>query len=528
MTFSPEIEKRPEPAALTADRPEPLFRGADWDYAKLRTVYDAIERIAVGEFGLDLYPNQIEVITAEQMLDAYSSVGLPLMYRHWSFGKHFATNEVLYRKGLRGLAYEIVINSNPCISYIMEENSMAMQTLVLAHAAFGHNHFFKNNYIFKQWTDAESILDYLDFAKSYIARCEESHGNRAVERILDAAHALMNHGVHRYPRPRPLNLRRERERERERAQHAERTYNDLWRTLPRKDRDDAADEDDTAERKRRLRLPEENILYFLEKVAPRLEPWQREILRIVRNLAQYFYPQKHTKVMNEGCATFVHYQIVNRLSADGLLPEGAMMEILDSHTAVIRQPAFDDPGFSGLNPYALGFAAMKDIYRVCTKPTAEDRAWFPDIAGNGAPWPTLRAVWANYRDESFLLQHLSPQVIRKMKLFSVRDDSDAPELVVTDIHDDPGYREIRRALAHQHDVAAREPDIQVVDVDLAGDRRLILQHRVRDGVLLDRNDAVRVMRYIAELWSYPVRLIEVDAATDEVRREHADVEPSAP
>ena len=71
------------------------------------------------------------MITSEQMLDAYASVGLPLMYRHWSFGKRFAYHETLYRKGLAGLAYEIVINSNPVICYIMEENSMTMQTLVM-------------------------------------------------------------------------------------------------------------------------------------------------------------------------------------------------------------------------------------------------------------------------------------------------------------------------------------------------------------------------------------------------------------
>src|SRR6056297_559045 len=133
----------------------PLFEGSDWDYPRLQMVYDAIERIAFDELGLDIYPNRIEVITFEQMLDAYASIGMPLMYNHWSFGKHFARDELLYRKGMRGLAYEIVINSDPCLSYVMEENSMTMQALVLSHAAFGHNHFFKNNHLFKQWTDAE-------------------------------------------------------------------------------------------------------------------------------------------------------------------------------------------------------------------------------------------------------------------------------------------------------------------------------------------------------------------------------------
>jgi len=82
----------------------------------------------------------------------------------------------------------------------MEENTMTMQALVMAHAAFGHNHFFRNNYLFKEQTDAGGILDYLNFAKSYIARCEERHGIAAVERILDTAHALMDQGVNRYGR----------------------------------------------------------------------------------------------------------------------------------------------------------------------------------------------------------------------------------------------------------------------------------------------------------------------------------------
>src|SRR3546814_16288113 len=117
---------------------------------------------------------------------------MPVYYKHWSFGKQFVTNEMMYRKVLRGLAYELVINSDPCINYLMQENSATMQTLVIAHAAFGHNHFFKNNYVFKQWTDAEGILDYLEFAKRYIAQCEERYGQLLVERGLEAAHSLMN------------------------------------------------------------------------------------------------------------------------------------------------------------------------------------------------------------------------------------------------------------------------------------------------------------------------------------------------
>ena len=504
----------------------PLFTGSDWDYEKLRVTYGAIEEIASEDLGLNIYPNQIEVITAEQMLDAYSSIGMPLMYKHWSFGKHFARDEILYRKGLRGLAYEIVINSNPCISYVMEENSMALQTLVMAHAAFGHNHFFKNNHLFQQWTDADSILNYLEFAKNYIAKCEEKHGFAAVEKVLDAAHALMNQGVNKYPKKRKLDLSHEEGRQREREQYEELRYNDLWRTVPRAGGANARS-DEVAERKRRLRLPEENLLYFLEKTAPKLQPWQRELLRIVRNIAQYFYPQRQTKVMNEGCATWVHYQIVNKLYDSGRLSEGAMLEILDSHTAVVRQPEFDDRDYGGINPYCLGFGMMSDIVRICTEPTDEDRSWFPEIAGNKDPYGTLRHVWANYRDESFILQYLSPHLIRKLKLFTVRNDAEAPDMEVTDIHDESGYKEVRRGLARSYDVAELEPDIQVVDVDLSGDRRLILQHRVRNGVTLDKADTKRVLRYVASLWGYPVRLVEIDAATERWLHEHEEGDPAA-
>jgi stage V sporulation protein R len=514
--------------AARLDAAAPLFTGSNWDFGGLQRVHGAIEKIALDELGLDVYPVQIEVITSEQMLDAYASVGLPLMYRHWSFGKRFAFHEALYRRGLQGLAYEIVINSNPCICYIMEENSMTMQTLVIAHAAFGHNHFFKNNYLFRQWTDANGILDYLSFARDYVAKCEERYGTEAVERVLDAAHALRDHGVNRYAHRSKPSLAEERRRVEEWRAHEEATYNDLWRTVPSsgKGREDPdADEARLKEIKRQLGLPEENLLYLLEKRAPKLDDWQRELIRIVRLTAQYFYPQKQTQMMNEGCATFVHYEIMRRLHDKGLITEGAMLEFLHSHSSVVAQPDFDDPRFSGINPYALGFAMMSDIHRICQKPTAEDREWFPDIAGCGDPWGVLRHAWANYRDESFVLQYLSPAMIRRFRMFHVSDDSSKPVLKVEAIHDEIGYRRIRSALSRQYDLSRREPDVQVVDVDLRGDRCLILAHYVHDGVLLEEKTCRAVLRYTAALWGYSVKLLEIEAATDKTLKAYEVGQP---
>ncbi|ANP86408.1 SpoVR family protein [Rhizobium leguminosarum] len=496
-----------------------LFEGADWDFSTLQRIHDACEEIALGELGLDVYPNQIEVITSEQMLDAYSSTGMPLFYRHWSFGKHFAHHETFYRRGMRDLAYEIVINSSPCISYLMEENTATMQTLVTAHAAFGHNHFFKNNYLFKLWTDAEGILDYLDFAKGYITRCEERYGEAVVERTLDAAHALMSHGVHRYAGKTTIDLRQEEKRQQERRAHEEQIFNDLWRTVPVGKARKAGDSG-LEKRRAALGLPQDNILYFLEKSAPRLQPWQREILRIVRHVAQYFHPQRQTKVMNEGTATFVHYQIMNRLHERGQISDGNFLEFLKSHANVVFQPSYDDRRFSGFNPYALGFAMMQDIERIVTTPTEEDRAWFPDIAGRGDAMAVLRDIWANYRDESFISQFLSPNLIRQLRLFHLYDDPEQTEgVLVSAIHNERGYLRIRRQLSREYDIGWTDPAIDIVDVDLAGDRRLLLQHIVMNGCYLQEADMKLVLQHLADLWGYDVLLQEIDDSNI-VAREH--------
>ncbi len=492
--------------ALDTAASQLLFDSGDWNFNTLRRTFDAIEDVALNQLGLDCYPNQIELISSEQMLDAYSSIGMPIFYHHWSFGKRFARDEKMYRKGYTGLAYEIVINSNPCISYVMEENTMTMQALVMAHAAFGHNHFFKNNYLFREQTDASGILDYLTFAKHYVSRCEEAHGIDAVERILDAAHALMDQGVNRYGRKPGPSLAEEKARAEARIEHERGSYNALWRTLPASGKNPAAANKAAEALHAKLGLPEENLLYFLEKFSPRLRDWERELLRIVRNVAQYFYPQRQTKMMNEGCATWVHYTIMNRLYDQGRIPEGAILEFLASHSGVVFQPEFDDPRYSGINPYALGFAMMRDIERMVTDPTEEDRAFAPDIAGTGDVMAVLKHAWANFRDDSFIAQYLSPHLIRQMRLFQLADREDESEYRVAAIHDERGYRRVRRALAAQYDPGERDPNIQATEANLRGDRRLTLTHWVRNKVPLAERDAQATLAYVAELWGYDVEL----------------------
>ena len=491
-------------ATSTVRKPKPLPAGSEWSFESIDRYNSEIARVAA-DYGLDTYPVQIEIITAEQMMDAYASVGMPVNYHHWSFGKHFLATEKGYRRGQMGLAYEIVINSDPCIAYLMEENTLPMQGLVIAHAAYGHNSFFKGNYLFRTWTNADAIIDYLIFARNYIAQCEERHGEEAVELLLDSCHALMNLGVDRYKRPQKLSLAQEQLRQQEREAYLQSQVNDLWRTLPSFD----ARDDDRGERQRFPAEPEENLLYFIEKNAPLLEPWQREIVRIVRKIAQYFFPQRQTQVMNEGWATFWHYTLLNTLYDEGLLADSFMLEFLQSHTNVVAQPPYNSRWYSGINPYALGFAMWRDIRRICENPTDEDRRWFPDIAGSD--WrKTFDFAMRNFKDESFVAQYLSPKVMRDLRLFSVLDDDSADKLKVSAIHDDSGYQRLRAVLSEQYNLGAREPNIQVWNVDLRGDRSLTLRHQQHLRRPLD-DSADEVMKHLSRLWGFTARLESTDA-----------------
>lgn len=475
-----------------------LSTTSEWTFDLIKAFEHRIANIA-DSYGLDTFPNQIEIITSEQMMDAYSAVGMPVGYYHWSFGKQFLEVEQQYLQGHTALAYEIVINSNPCIAYLLEENTICLQALVIAHASYGHNSFFKNNDLFKTWTNPSSIIDYLIFARNYVSSCEEKYGVEAVEAVLDACHALRNFGVDRYRRAPKLSLEKEKELQKDREEYLQQQINVLWSTIPehKKEKSDYV-EHFPAE-------PQENLLYFIEKNAPLLEPWQRELVRIVRKIAQYFYPQRQTKVMNEGWACFWHYRLINDLYDQGYVNDQFMMEFLKAHTGVIYQPGFDTPYYSGINPYTLGYKMMMDLKRICENPEPEDQRWFPDIAGSN--WlKTLDFAMRNFRDESFIAQYLSPRLIRELKLFSVFDDERESNLTITAIHNDEGYKHIREILSNQFNLSYNEPNLQIYNVDYRGDRSLTLRYTEQNQRPLAKEDLNEVLKHLHFLWKFQIKL----------------------
>ena len=289
--------------------------------------------------------------------------------------------------------------------------------------------------------------------------------------------------------------------------------NNIWKTVPKTKEENVPEEEE-----RFPTEPHENILYFIEKNAPRLEDWKREIIRIIRKISQYFYPQRQTQVMNEGCATFFHHKIVNDLYDEGILDDGAMFEFLASHTGVINQRDFDDPHFSGINPYALGFALYQDIERISMEPTEEDREWFgnQEWVGNGDWLKNVKWAVANFKDESFIQQFLSPKIIRDFRMFSIHDDELDPKLLISGIHNKQGYKTVRDILSKQYNIGYSTPDIQVYNVDRWGDRSLTLRHYMVNKRPLESESTTDTLRYISFLWGYAVRLESVDSA-EEVR-----------
>jgi stage V sporulation protein R len=483
---------------LPRSMPKSRLSGSEWTMDDLLTIEQMCARHAQ-RYALDTFPNQMEVITSEQMLDSYVSSGLPVNYGHWSFGKQYLIESGKYRAGANALAYEIVINTNPCIAFLMEGNSLAMQALVIPHACFGHNSFSKSNYLFTQWTQPEAVLDYMLFARNYIADCEERHGATQVEQTLDALHALRDQGLDKYKRPRKLDTRKERAEQAKRLADAKEAMRqgEYYSVVPHAPKSADATPTFPAE-------PEENLLYFIEKHAPKLEPWQRELARIVRKIAQYFYPQRQTQVMNEGWATFWHHRLINDMYDAGQIDQGILLECLHSHTNVIRQP-----DYAPLSPYALGFAAWNEIKRVCESPTDEDREYLPGIAGKD--WlETFHDVMRNYRDESFLLQFLTPKLVRDFRFMNIQTSEGLDHWIVSDTAGSDGFKAIRTQLAASYRLESYLPEMSVVRYGRDSDRKLTLQHQSYNGRLLLDDEAEQSLKHLRWLWGFDVSLEAVD------------------
>lgn len=428
-----------------------LYSGAEWDIPLLEKIWDSIDTIAKEDFGLDYPDSRIEIVTFDQMIANCSTHALPSLFNHWSFGLSELQSLEDYRKTGSGLAFEVVINTDPAIAYCQENNSTTMQTLVMAHAVCGHASFFKNNYMFKGLTDASAILPYMQAYQQHLTECESTHGSRTVEYLLDACFVLQHHAFNTAPRAK-VSATEVWGMMEERLRYNEERDRSVDSTLPRGKSNDAAinrkDIIETLVEHNFYEPDQENILSLIAKNSVKLRPWQKKIVEGFCYMSQYFYPQYLTKVINEGYATFWHYQILKRMHEKGLINDASWLEAVDNHCKVTYQQS----NVPNLNPYALGFNIFMDIKRMSEEPDDEDRKLFPTVAGGD--WKE-NVKWAmeNYNDSSFILQYLSPKVVKKMELANYNLTSDSftyREYEITALGEVRDLNTIRKALSDSY------------------------------------------------------------------------------
>ncbi len=430
-------------------------------------------------FGLDPFPQEFEVCDHEDMLSYMVYSGMPSHYPHWSYGKNFEKLKTLYEYGVSGLPYEMVINSNPSIAYLMRDNSLALQVLTIAHV-YGHNDFFKNNFTFRS-TRAEYTIEtfksHANRVRHYVE--DPSIGLDKVEAVLDAAHALS------LQCRRNLAIKKPSAEEELKMKMAEsQPPSDPFSSIHRRP--------ETAQPNlNKVPLyPDEDLLIFIRDHNRQFSDWEKDLLTIVHEQAQYFVPQIETKIMNEGWASFWHKRILEALE----LPQELHLEFLVRHTQVLR------PSPGSLNPYHVGMKIWEDIEKRWDHPSADEIEEFGPRTKNGRE--KLFEVREVERDASFLRRYLTEELIRELNLFEYK--SRGNEQVVSRVADDENWREIKETLI-QNVGTATIPVIKVEDSDYTNNRTLLLKHH-HEGRDLQLEYAEKTLKYLYQLWGHDIAM----------------------
>lgn len=457
----------------------------DKEVRELEKALEQIWDIATNKFGLDPFPTRFEVVPASVMYEI-GSYALPGRYSHWTFGKAYHKMKTMYDFGLSKI-YEVVINANPSYAFLLENNSLLQNKLVIAHV-LGHVDFFKHNAYFSH-TNRRMVDDAAMHARR-INEYEFTHGRKVVEEFLDAVLSIEEHID-------PNFFIRKRAAERKKGdvppEPKPRTkYEDLTspaeleaiaKAKADKDKDDRME-------------PEKDLVWFIMQNSPTLEPWQRDIMSMIHDEMLYFVPQMQTKIINEGFASLIHSRIMRELD----LPDHEHLEFAELHAGVVS------PHRNQLNPYYLGYTILEDIERRWNNPTPEEQEKFGRQPGGG--WAKVLEVREVENDISLLRNYLTEDLCERLDLF-VFELVEEEEWTITEKR----WMKVRDQLVSNM-TNFGFPYIEVLDGDYRRNRELYLRHRY-EGAELDGKYAHKVIEYVYKLWGRPVHL---ETFVDEQKR----------
>ena len=420
----------------------------EWD-EKICTIGKAL--------GLDWYPIEYEICDYKEMIGHMAYTGLPTHYRHWSYGKSFDRIQTEYNLGMSGLPYEMIINSDPSISYLMTENPMPTHILTMAHCV-GHSDFFKNNRMFQE-TGADTVIDRFKAAGKRVKKYMEDPniGVVQVEKILDACHSI------RYQVPRTPGIKR-------------RNHKDLKEFYKKLVINDKTGRYDNFNLNKIPLEPDSNLLSFIAEHDKYLADWERDLIRIVEQESLYFVPQAFTKIMNEGWACMIHEKILNALR----LPDDYYLSFIKLHNQVVR------PHLGAVNPYHLGFKIFKHI---------EKERGFEECI----------RIRETCNDETFIKAYLNQELCSELNLFSFSLDQTQGANRIRNISNEEGWQTVRDDLIKN--VGLNSVPVVLVK-ELRKDGTLVLEHQ-HDGRDIELSEANKVFERINDLWSGEVKFTTI-------------------
>lgn len=435
----------------------------------LQDYSDRIEQLAI-KLGLDFYPVDFEVIPNNFMMEI-AVYGLPVRMPHWSFGVRYIHQ--LIRQGMgHSRIFEVMFPGDPCHAYLVDNNTVPENTLVVAHV-LGHADFAKNNHLFARFMEMAGghILEQAAAHAHRIDAALEEFGQERVEAVLDAALALEPHIDINQPLHRPLYPTHHVQA----VEQPVNAFNKRYHNLP-------GEKAPLQEHIKPAKIsippqPEYDLLWFVANYAPELEGWERDIFLAVREESFYFYPVFACQIMNEGWASYWHARLLRE--AD-FLPHDLYLSAIKAHSDVVRPYAADNQLALAVNPYHLGFSIWEHL-----------------IEKRGIE--AARKICREEDDFGFIRNYLDDELAEKLELFSYETHEDGDIKIA-----DRNIHAIREAiLAPKFNYGA--PRIAATQVHVDGSLDLVHDHK-SDGRGLDVNRAERVLEYMVRIWHRPVTL----------------------